>query len=99
MGMIVIDPFANYFKWIIQFSTFFIVLLSPFDKSIDSEYRSEYNALILVTYLGLLLMVGSINLVMIYLAIELVSIPSYILAGFTKNNNGCVLISRLLFIP
>tara|TARA_B100000029_G_scaffold345138_1_gene337568 strand:+ start:290 stop:1771 length:1482 start_codon:yes stop_codon:yes gene_type:complete len=86
MGMIVIDPFANYFKWIIQFSTFFIVLLSPFDKSIDSEYRSEYNALILVTYLGLLLMVSSINLVMIYLAIELVSIPSYILAGFTKNN-------------
>ena len=86
MGMIVIDPFANYFKWIIQFSTFFIVLLSKYDNSIDSDTRSEYNTLLMVTYLGLLLMVSSVNLIMIYLAIELVSIPSYILAGFTRND-------------
>ena len=32
------------------------------------------------------LMTNSVNLLMIYLSVELVSIPSYILAGILKND-------------
>ena len=32
------------------------------------------------------LMTSSVNLIMIYLSLELVSIPSYILAGIMKND-------------
>ena len=85
-NMIVDDTFSYYFKIIILFSTFSIVLVSKYYKALDDEYRPEYNTLLLIVLLGMFLMTSSINLVMIYLSLELVSIPSYILAGILKNN-------------
>ena len=86
MGMIALDPFSHYFKYIFLFATFSIILISRFDKQLDIKYASEYNVLLLIVLLGLFLMSSSLNLLMIYLSIELVSIPSYILAGMLKND-------------
>ena len=86
MGMIAIDPFSHYFKAIFLFSTFSIILISRYEKQLDPQYSAEYNSLLLMTLIGLFLMSSSINLIMIYLSIELVSIPSYILAGMIKND-------------
>ncbi len=86
MGMICIDPFSHYFKYIFLLTTFSIILISRYDKKIDMEYFAEYNALLLVVLLGMFLMSSSTNLIMIYLAVELVSIPSYILAGMLKSD-------------
>ena len=86
MGMIAVDPFSDYFKYIFLFTTFIIILVSKYDKRIDKLYYSEYNSLLLIILVGLFLMSSSINLIMIYLSIELVSIPSYILAGIVKTD-------------
>ena len=86
MGMIAMDPFSHYFKYIFLFATFSIILISRFDRQLDKKYASEYNCLLLIVLLGLFLMSSSVNLLMIYLSIELVSIPSYILAGMLKND-------------
>ncbi len=86
MGMITLDPFSHYFKYIFLFATFSIILISRFDRQLDKKYASEYNCLLLIVLLGLFLMSSSVNLLMIYLSIELVSIPSYILAGILKND-------------
>ena len=86
MGMICIDPFSHFFKFIFLLSTFSIILISRFDKQLDRNYSSEYNSLLLIVLLGMFLMSTSINLIMIYLSIELVSIPSYILAGMLKSD-------------
>jgi len=86
MGMICIDPFSHFFKIIFLLSTFSIILISRYEKQLDRNYSSEYNALLLIVLLGMFLMSSSINLIMIYLSIELVSIPSYILAGMLKND-------------
>ena len=85
-GMLINDSFSYYFKWIILISTFSIVLVSRYSKELDREYWVEFNALILFVLLGMFLMTNSIDLLMIYLSIELVSIPSYILAGILKND-------------
>ena len=85
-NMIIDDAFSYYFKFILLLSTFSIVLVSKYYKSLDDEYRPEYNALLLIILLGMFLMTSSINLVMIYLSLELVSIPAYILAGILKND-------------
>ena len=85
-GMLINDSFSYYFKWIILISTFSIVLISNYSKELDREYSVEFNALILFVLLGMFLMTNSIDLLMIYLSIELVSIPSYILAGILKND-------------
>ena len=86
LGMLTIDSISYYFKWIILLSTFSILFVSFYSKKLDKEYLAEYNMLLLCILLGMFLMVSSINLIMIYLAIELVSIPSYILAGIIKND-------------
>ena len=86
MGMIALDPFSHFFKLIFLLTTFSIILVSRFDKQLDSKFSSEYNVLLLIILVGLFLMSSSINLIMIYLSIELVSIPSYILAGILKND-------------
>lgn len=44
--------------------------------------RGEYYLLMLSSVLGMMLMAGSADLVMLYLAIETTSIPLYVLAGF-----------------
>ena len=86
MGMICIDPFSHFFKMIFLLSSFSIILISRYEKQLDKNYSAEYNALLLIVLLGMFLMSSSINLIMIYLSIELVSIPSYILAGIMKND-------------
>ena len=84
--MIVDDSFSYYFKFILYFSTLSIIIVSRYYKQLDDEHRPEYNTLLLIILLGMILMTSSINLVMIYLSLELVSIPSYILAGILKND-------------
>ena len=59
-------------------------MVSKYSLELDDEYRSEYNTLLLVVLLGMFLMTNSVNLIMIYLSLELVSIPSYVLAGILK---------------
>ena len=85
-SMIIDDSFSFYFKLIFLFSTFSIILVSNYYEELDDEYRPEYNTLLLIILLGMFLMSSSINLIMIYLSLELVSIPSYILAGIIKND-------------
>ena len=84
--MLIDDQFSFYFKCLILFSTFSVILVSRYSKELDDEYRIEYNTLLLIVIIGMFLMTSSINLIMIYLSLELVSIPSYILAGILKND-------------
>ena len=85
-GMLINDKFSFYFKWIIFISTGSVILVSKYSNELDKEYKAEFDALILFVLLGMFLMTNSIDLLMIYLSIELVSIPSYVLAGMLKND-------------
>ena len=85
-SMLMDDVFSFYFKIIILFSTISVILVSKYSNELDDEYRVEYNVLLLIALLGMFLMTSSVNLIMIYLSLELVSIPSYILAGILKND-------------
>ena len=84
--MLKIDVFSDLFKIFILFSTASVFLISKYNKEIDKEYRSEYYVLLLSMCLGMLLLVSSNNLIMIYLSMELIGIPSYILAGMNKKD-------------
>ena len=48
--------------------------------------KGEYYGMLLIIMLGMFSMVSANNLLMIYLSIEIVSIPSYIIAGISKND-------------
>ncbi|MEE9190704.1 MAG: NADH-quinone oxidoreductase subunit N [Candidatus Neomarinimicrobiota bacterium] len=83
--MLAYDPFALFFKVIIAISTIFIILVSLSTNEYKNTRVGEHFILILVMVLGMMLMVSSIDLIMVYLAIETVSISSFILAGYLKS--------------
>ena len=85
-GMIVNDSFSYYFKYLIILSTFSVILVSKKDNSVINEVKGEYYGMLVIIMLGMFTMVSAKNLLMIYLSIELVSIPSYIIAGISKND-------------
>jgi NADH-quinone oxidoreductase subunit N len=61
-----------------------VTLLSPGYLERRGLQRGEFYALILFATVGLIFMAGSPNLILIFLGIEVLSIPLYILAGFAR---------------
>ncbi len=84
--MIVVDRFAIFFKVIFSVSALLIVLFSMNSNELKKYSAGEYYCLLLSVVLGMNLLASSTNLLMIWLALELVSIPSYLLAGFLKDD-------------
>lgn len=83
--MVALDPFAVYFKIVILIATIFVVLISKYNKEFTNYRVGEYYVLIAIMVFGMFLMVSAVDLIMIYLAIETVSIMSFILAGYLKS--------------
>lgn len=86
-NMYALDMFSIFFKSVILLSGIIVVLFSMASNELKEGARSlgEYYALLLALMLGMFLMSGSSNLLMMYLAMELTSLTSYILAGYTKD--------------
>ncbi|MDH7516336.1 MAG: NADH-quinone oxidoreductase subunit N [Bacteroidota bacterium] len=86
-GMIALDPFSVFFKYFVIVTGIVIVLFSFQSQELrrDAPRIGEYFCFIAALTFGMTLMAGAANLLMIYIAIELVGISSYILAGFTKS--------------
>jgi NADH-quinone oxidoreductase subunit N len=85
-NMLAVDPFAVFFKLVILVCAIFIVVfsLSSAELNMPGRRLGEYYALLLGLTLGMMLMAGANNLLMMYLALELSSLSSYILSGYTK---------------
>lgn len=81
-----IDPFALFFKLLILVSMLLVVGFSWHHRGIRRYGEGEYYALLLVSALGLLLMASATDLLMVYLSIEIVSLPSYALSGFFRRD-------------
>lgn len=87
-GMIAVDAFGAFFKVIIIFATLIVIFFSLSSSEIKAAFdrHGEYYALIFGMVLGMFFMVSAADLILIYLSLELVSLSSYVLAGFTKNS-------------
>ncbi|UCD37419.1 MAG: NADH-quinone oxidoreductase subunit N, partial [Fidelibacterota bacterium] len=76
----------RFFKWIFLLATAIIYIVSPYTKELDENPRHEYYLFMLVVVFGLFLMASALDLIIVYLSIEIVSIGSFILAGFLKRD-------------
>lgn len=82
--MLVVDPFALFFKVLFLASTFIVIFLSIGSLELSGRPVGEYFTLLIATTLGMFLMASATNLITIYISIELVSITSFILATYLK---------------
>jgi NADH-quinone oxidoreductase subunit N len=85
-GMVSVDAFGAFFKSIVVLSSLFVVLFSLTSSEIIGceDRHGEYYTLILGMALGMFLMSSATDLILIYLSVELLSLSSYVLAGFIK---------------
>jgi NADH-quinone oxidoreductase subunit N len=85
-GMIASDAFATFFKWLFLAAGLLTVLIVAQGEDFPSPRVGEFYALLLAIVLGMFLMASATNLLSIYMSIELVSMVSYVLAGFRKSD-------------
>src|SRR6476620_11678553 len=81
---VLISPLTSLFKIICLGLTFFTVLLTQGEKA--PRHPGEYLALVLLATVGLMLLVGSEELLMIFIGLELLGLSLYVLAAFDKTD-------------
>jgi NADH-quinone oxidoreductase subunit N len=84
-GMLVISPLNSLFKIICLVLALFTVTLSARDDI--PRHRGEYLALLLIATIGLMLLVSSEELLMIFIGLELTGLSLYVMAGFDKRDS------------
>lgn len=84
--MIIKDQFALFINLVILVGTGLTILVSFRDLSNEGMTLGEYYPLLLSASLGMLIMVSGNHLMVIYLGLELMSLPLFVLAGFLKRD-------------
>src|SRR5438093_7520077 len=85
-GAYVVDNFALLFK-VFFLGVALVVLALSFRYLRDGRYyQGEYYTILLASFLGMLTMPSSRDLLMLFISLELVSAPGFLLAGFRKGD-------------
>src|SRR5690606_25167541 len=85
-GAYAVDNFALVLKALFLIAGYVVVLLST-NYIAEGDYaEGEYYFLLLASILGMTIMASARDLVSIFIALELLSIPAYMLAGWRKRD-------------
>jgi NADH-quinone oxidoreductase subunit N len=83
-GMLVVDGYADFLSILFLGSGLVSIALSyDYLKRLNID-RSEYYILMMFSISGMMLMAMTADLIVVFLALELLSIPLYVLAGFAR---------------
>jgi NADH-quinone oxidoreductase subunit N len=85
-GAYVVDNFALLFKVFFLGVALVVLILSWRYLREGRYYQGEYYVLLLSSFLGMLTMPSSRDLLMLFISLELVSAPAFLLAGFRKGD-------------
>ena len=85
-GMFVVDNFSNLFKTFFLVVAILVLLISLRYFRDGRFYQGEYYFLLLTSFLGCMLMPSSRDLLMLFIALELVSAPGFLIAAFRKSD-------------
>ncbi len=85
-GMLLTDPFRLAFATVALVVSGLTVLISIGWLEVDDLPAGEFQTLLLFATVGMLLMASAGDLVMIFLGLEILSISTYVLAGFRRRD-------------
>ncbi len=86
LAMMAVDPFALFFKAIALVCVMLVILAAVPYLQDRTRYRGEFYALLVFAGLAISLASSGIDLISIYLAMEFLSITSYVLAGYLRDD-------------
>ena len=84
--MILLDDYAIVFKLMFLIGAGISVILSIKYLDEEGEQRGEYYSLILFSVVGMMFMACSVDLLSLFISLELMAISVYILVGFFKRD-------------
>ena len=97
-GMLYFDQFALFFSALICVIAALSIMCAPAVLRSHRMDRGEYYLLILFSVVGAILMAAAANLLTLFIALELMSIPIYVVAGFLREDKRGAEASMKYFI-
>jgi NADH-quinone oxidoreductase subunit N len=85
-GSFVVDEFARFLKILALLGSAAAIAMSIDYAKHESQQRFEYSVLILLSTLGMLMLISAADLIALYLGLELMSLPLYVVAASHRNS-------------
>jgi len=83
-GMVALDSYALFFNLVIGYATGLVLLFSMDYLRRQGMESGEFYILVLFSAVGMMLMASATDLIVIFLALETMSLALYVLAGFFR---------------
>ncbi len=88
--MVVMDPLSLWLDLLFAIAGFLALLLVPAYLDRARAHRPEIYPLMLIAVAGMTILVATTNLVMIFLGLEVLSIPLYVMSGLTREREASI---------
>lgn len=85
-GMFRADSFADYMKILVLLGTFGALYMSITPLAKDDINKPEFALLVMLALVGMMLMISANDLMSLYMAVELQSLPLYVVAAMRTNS-------------
>jgi NADH-quinone oxidoreductase subunit N len=85
-GMFKADSFASYMKILVLLGTFGALYMSITPLAKDDINKPEFALLVVLALVGMMLMISANDLMSLYMAVELQSLPLYVVAAMRTNS-------------
>jgi NADH-quinone oxidoreductase subunit N len=83
-GLAMHDAFSIFFRGFLTFFLVFVIVLTVLSGIPDDEDAPDFYSLLTGAVIGMMLMSSANHLLMMFLGIEMASVPSYAMTGFLK---------------
>ena len=83
---LLVDRFAIYFWYLFLAGAAIAILMSVHYLDVEDEHHGEYYALLLLSVVGMMCMAAGIDIVLIFIGLELMAISTYVLVGFLRRD-------------
>jgi NADH-quinone oxidoreductase subunit N len=85
-GSFIVDNFARFLKILALFGSAAAIAMSLDYLAYEKQQKFEYSVLILLSTLGMLMLISAADLIALYLGLELMSLPLYVVAASHRDS-------------
>ena len=83
---LLVDRFAIYFWYLFLAGAAISILMSVHYLELEGEHHGEYYSLLLLSVVGMMCMAAGIDIVLLFIGLELMAISTYVLVGFLRRD-------------
>jgi len=87
-GMLIQDHFSVYFRLLLSLFLVLTIALTILSGIPDNEDSPDFYCLLLGATIGMMIMASANNLLMLFIGVEMASVPSYVMVGFLKGRKA-----------